>query len=132
MNETFIKYFKNHSGVTKWRVLLRHVWLRRMLVKILIPTRISVQKKRIILWFSIEKKSQREFLWFWLVCTAKVTTKVCMRELTLHGFSLSFTTFKHSFPCVPISIDNYSLFLVGFFGGFLYKFYHFVIANVVV
>lgn len=115
MNETFIKYFKNHSGVTKWRVLLRHVWLRRMLVKILIPTRISVQKKRIILWFSIEKKSQREFLWFWLVCTAKVTTKVCMRELTLHGFSLSFTTLKHSFPCAHISIDNYSLFLVGFF-----------------
>lgn len=132
MNETFIKYFKNHSGVTKWRVLLRPVWLRRMLVKILIPTRISVQKKRIILWFSIEKKSQREFLWFWLVCTAKVTTKVCMRELTLHGFSLSFTTFKHSFPCVPISIDNYSLFL-GLFGFFFfYKFYHFVIANVVV
>lgn len=105
MNETFIKYFKNHSGVTK-------CW---MLVKILIPTRISVQKKRIILWFSIEKKSQREFLWFWLVCTAKVTTKVCMRELTLHGFSLSFTTFKHSFPCVPISIDNYSLFFGLFF-----------------
>lgn len=130
MNETFIKYFKNHSGVTKWRVLPRPVWLRRMPVKIMIPTRISVQKK-IILWFSIEKKSQREFLW--LVCTAKVTKKVCMRELTLHGFSLSFTTFKHSFPCVPISIDNYSLFLGG--GGFLcffYKFYHFVIANVVV
>lgn len=86
-------------------------------------------KKRIILWFYIEKKSQREFLWFWLVCTAKVTTKVCMRELTLHGFSLSFMTFKHSFPCVPISIDNYSLFF-GLF--FFYKFYHFVIANVVV
>lgn len=131
MNETFIKYFKNHSGVTKWRVLPRPVWLRRMLVKIIIPTRISVQKKNYSLVF-YRKKSQREFLWFWLVCTAKVTTKVCMRELTLHGFSLSFTTFKHSFPCVPISIDNYSLFLVGFFCFFLYKFYHFVIANVVV
>lgn len=131
MNETFIKYFKNHSGVTKWRVLPRPVWLRRMLVKILIPTRISVQKKNYSLVF-YRKKSQREFLWFWLVCTAKVTTKVCMRELTLHGFSLSFTTFKHSFPCVPISIDNYSLFLVGIFCFFLYKFYHFVIANVVV
>lgn len=76
------------------------------------------------------KKSQREFLWFWLVCTAKVTTKVCMRELTLHGFSLSFTTLKHPFPCAPISIDNYSLFFGLFF--FFYKFYHFVIANVVV
>lgn len=115
MNETFIKYFKNHSGVTKWRVLPRPVWLRRMPVKIIIPTRISVQKKKELFFgFLSKKKSQREFLWFWLVCTAKVTTKVCMRELTLHGFSLSFTTFKHSFPCVPISIDNYSLFLVFF------------------
>lgn len=129
MNETFIKYFKNHSGVTKWRVLLRHVWLRRMLVKILIPTRISVQKKRIILWFSIEKKITKRISLVLVGVYSKSNQKVCMRELTLHGFSLSFTTFKHSFPCVPISIDNYSLFL-GLF--FFYKFYHFVIANVVV
>lgn len=118
MNETFIKYFKNHSGVTKWRFLLRPVCLRRMLVKILIPTRISVQKKELFFGFLSKKKSQREFLWFWLVCTAKVTKKVCMRELTLHGFSLSFTTLKHSFSCAPISIDNYSLFL-GLFVFFL-------------
>lgn len=81
----------------------------------------STKKKNYSLVFYRKKKSQREFLWFWLVCTAKVTTKVCMRELTLHGFSLSFTTFKHSFPCAPISIDNYSLFL-GLFGFFFTNF----------
>lgn len=82
----------------------------------------STKKKELFFGFLSKKKSQREFLWFWLVCTAKVTTKVCMRELTLHGFSLSFTTFKHSFPCVPISIDNYSLFLGVFLGFFCTNF----------